>query len=137
MSARAFLDTNIVVYSFDATAPAKQARARRLLASPECFVSWQVIQEFSSVALHKFAVPLRGEDLRDFIALRLWPLCRVLPSEAIFLKTVEIQHAFGYRYDDSLIIAAALAGGASRLLSEDLQHGQCIGDLVIENPFRR
>ncbi len=36
---------------------------------------------------------------------------------------------------DALIIETALAGGAERLLTEDLQHGQIIDGLQIENPF--
>jgi predicted nucleic acid-binding protein len=36
---------------------------------------------------------------------------------------------------DALIIEAALRANASRLLSEDLQHGRKFGDLVVENPF--
>ncbi|HEY4019236.1 MAG TPA: hypothetical protein VGM75_11150 [Pseudonocardiaceae bacterium] len=37
---------------------------------------------------------------------------------------------------DALIIEAALRANASRLLSEDLQHGRKFGDLVVENPFQ-
>ena len=36
---------------------------------------------------------------------------------------------------DSLVIAAALATGCTRLLSEDLQHGQRIESLTIVDPF--
>jgi predicted nucleic acid-binding protein len=43
---------------------------------------------------------------------------------------------YRYRFYDSLIIAAALASGCIRLLSEDLQDGQRIEGLTIENPFR-
>jgi len=32
-------------------------------------------------------------------------------------------------------VAAALEGGCARLPSEDLQHGQRINSLTIENPF--
>jgi predicted nucleic acid-binding protein len=35
----------------------------------------------------------------------------------------------------ALIIETALAGGAARFLTEDLQHGQIIDGLQIENPF--
>lgn len=42
-----------------------------------------------------------------------------------------------YSFYDSLIVAAALSMGASRLLSEDLQHGRHIDGLLIENPFLR
>jgi predicted nucleic acid-binding protein len=37
---------------------------------------------------------------------------------------------------DALIIQAAIEGGASDLLSEDLQHGRRIDGLTIQNPFR-
>ena len=33
------------------------------------------------------------------------------------------------------VLKAALAGGAVRLFSEDLQHGQTIDDMQIRNPF--
>ena len=36
---------------------------------------------------------------------------------------------------DALILEAALAGGAARLLSEDMQSGQKVLGLIIENPF--
>ena len=36
---------------------------------------------------------------------------------------------------DALIVAAALEAGCTRLYSEDLQHGQQIEGLTIENPF--
>lgn len=39
-------------------------------------------------------------------------------------------------FRDALIVEAALAGGADRLLTEDMQHGQqIIEGLRIENPF--
>ena len=131
-----FLDTNIFVYGFDRDAPRKQERARELVAGNDWFVSWQVVQEFSAVALHKFKVPLEREDLQDYIALRLWPKCRVFPTEAVFAQALAIQGRFGFRFYDCLIVASALVGGASVLFSEDLQHGQMIGDLQILNPFQ-
>ena len=36
---------------------------------------------------------------------------------------------------DGLILQAALKSGCTLVLSEDLQHGQRIGNLRIENPF--
>ena len=73
MSAEVFLDTNILVYGFDPEAAAKQRVSKGLLDSKGWFVSWQVIQEFSSVALHRFAVPMKANDLADYISLKLWP----------------------------------------------------------------
>ena len=41
----------------------------------------------------------------------------------------------GLRIYDSLIIAAALEAGCDTLYSEDMQHGQVIEGIRIENPF--
>jgi predicted nucleic acid-binding protein len=38
-------------------------------------------------------------------------------------------------FRDALILEAALKGGADRLPTEDLQHGQEIEGLRVENPF--
>ena len=135
MSAEVFLDTNIFVYCFDADNPSKQAIAKKLVGKRDWLVSWQVVQEFSSVALHRFKVPLKPGDLSDYIAFRLWPECRILPSQAIFNQAMSIHERYGFRFYDCLVMASALAGGAKRLLSEDLQHGQRIGSLEIVNPF--
>jgi predicted nucleic acid-binding protein len=135
MSAEVFLDTNIFVYCFDADNPSKQAIAKKLVSKRDWFVSWQVVQEFSSVALHRFKVPLKPADLSDYIAFRLWPECRILPSQAIFNQAMPIHGRYGFRFYDCLVLASALAGGAKTLLSEDLQHGQRIGSLEIVNPF--
>jgi len=36
---------------------------------------------------------------------------------------------------DGLILAAAVEAGCSKLLTEDLQHGQVVEGVRIENPF--
>ena len=135
MPAEVFLDTNIVVYSFDSDSPAKQQKAKEILAGSTWFVSWQVIQEFSSVALHRFKVPLKPQDLSDYISIKLWPRCRILPSEVILTKAIAIQARYSFRYCDSLVVASAIAGSAKTLFSEDLQHGQTIDSLTIRSPF--
>jgi len=135
MPAEVFLETNILVYSFDADSPAKQWKAKELLSGSGWFVSWQVIQEFSSVALHRFKVPLQPQDLSDYVTLKLWPRCRILPSEVILTRAIAIHSRYGFRYYDSLAVASAIAGSASTLFSQDLQHGQSIDSLTIQNPF--
>ena len=135
MSAKVFLDTNVVAYAFDRAAPAKQQRARQIMGTSDWVLSWQVLQEFSNLALHRFAVPMRPADLGDYLALMLWPHCQVLPSLALYQTAATLHAQTQYRYYDCLIVAAALACGAALLYSEDLQHGRTIGALRIENPF--
>ena len=48
---------------------------------------------------------------------------------------MRICERYGYSVYDGLIIAAAVEGDCTRLYSEDLQHGQIIEGLRIENPF--
>ena len=65
---------------------------------------------------------------------RLW---RIMPSEGLYQTALSIQSRYRYSFYDSLIIAAALEAGCTRLLSEDLQAGQTIDGLRIEDPFAR
>ena len=136
MSADYFLDTNVLVYAFDQTASDKQSRARDLLdVDRNWSISWQVVQEFSSVALHRFAKPVDPAFLKNFIELILWPKCRVLPSREIYARAIEIREQTQFRFYDALIVAAAIESGANYLFTEDLQDGRAYGGLKIENPF--
>ena len=136
MSAECFLDTNVIVYAFDPESPEKMHRARELLQGTDWIVSWQVVQEFSHVALHRFKVPLKPQDLADYVEFVLWPHCVVLPSPALYRKAFEIHQATQYRLYDSLIVAGALAGGSKILYTEDLQDGRNFSGLLLRNPFR-
>lgn len=135
MSAEVFLDTNVLVYAFSTVAAQKRALARDLLGRADWVVSWQVIQEFGHIALKKFPVPMTPGDLEDYLALVLWPKCRVLPSLEIYRSACMIHRQTQYRFLDSLIVAGALAAGVPTLYTEDMQHGRKIGDLRILNPF--
>ncbi len=83
--------------AFTADSPAKQRKAKDLLSGFGWFVRWQVIQEFSSVALHRFKVPLKPQDLSDYLTLKLWPRCRILPSEVILTKAIAIHSRCGFQ----------------------------------------
>jgi|SRR6056297_580062 len=135
MSADLFLDTNVIVYSFDQSEPGKQRIASEVIRRGDWQISWQVIQEFANVARHRFAKPLKTADLSDFIDLVLWPRCTVLPSDTLYKNALSLSDQTQYRFYDSLIVASALSSGATKLLSEDLQHGREFGDLRVENPF--
>jgi predicted nucleic acid-binding protein len=64
MSGKFFLDTNIFVYSFDASSPKKAAQATKLIRkgieTRGGIVSYQVVQEFFNVALRRFAKPMNS-----------------------------------------------------------------------------
>ncbi len=51
-------------------------------------------------------------------------------------RALDLQARFRFSFYDSLIVAAALQAGCSRLLTEDLQHGQQVDGVTIEKPFK-
>ncbi|CAN5505851.1 PIN domain-containing protein [soil metagenome] len=132
-----FIDSNVFLYLFDETDPDKRQTAEALvqgaLETGTASISFQVIQEVLNILTRKLgAAP---EDARRFMEHMLVPLWRIMPSQALYSRALELQARYGFSFYDSLIIAAALEGGCTRLYSEDLQHGQRIERLVIENPF--
>ena len=134
-----FIDSNVLIYLLDQDSPQKRTTARRLvedvLLSGEGRISFQVIQETLSVITRKFVRQVTTDDARQFLDEVLVPLWRVMPTQRLYERSLDIQARYRYSFYDSLIIAAALSAGCERLLSEDLQHGQRIEGLTIENPF--
>lgn len=139
MNGRFFLDTNILIYSFETREPEKQRVAggliERALNSLQGYLSWQVIQEFFNVARHKWETPMSPQDCVTYLQNTLLPLCTVYPGIGVWTEALRIQEETGYRFYDSLILASALHAGADILYSEDLQHGRRLGRLTVQNPF--
>ncbi len=136
---RFFIDTNIFVYSFDQTAPAKSAVAsqliRKALTTQKGVISFQVVQEFLNVALRRFARPMNTSESEQYFTVTLRPLLAIHSSPALYLEALHLQSRHKLAWYDSLIVAAAQQAQCEVLLSQDLQHGQKFGDLRIENPF--
>jgi len=74
-------------------------------------------------------------QIRQYLEAVPAPLLRVSAGLEIYQHSLDIHARYRYGFYDSLIIAAAIDAGCTRLYSEDLQHGQRIGPLAIENPF--
>jgi len=135
---RSYFDTNILVYMFDNDALVKKESACQLFeteaSAGRALLSTQVLQEFYVSVTRKLAVPLDSESAEDVVRnLSVLPVIRI-DIEKI-LAAIGRSRRMNVSFWDSLIIEAALAGGATRLFSEDLQHGRAIDGLRIENPF--
>ena len=134
-----FLDSNVFVYLFDDTDDHKRSTAERLvsqaLETNDACISFQVVQETLNVLTRKLkpAVPL-ANALR-FLGAVLQPLWRVMPSNALYQRGLELQARYALSFYDALIVAAALEAGCKRLYSEDMQHGMRIEKLAVINPF--
>jgi len=135
MSAKNFLDTNILIYAWNHQVPEKQRVAGDLLKEGRAMISWQVIQEFCNVALIKFEPAMPVSDLEHYVVGYLEPLCAVCPTRALWSRALGLHTRTQYGYYDALIVAAALTSGSGILYSEDLQHGRNIQGMEIRNPF--
>ena len=136
---KSFVDSNVLVYLFDQDTPRKKAAAQQLLqtegAAGNILLSTQVLQEFYVTVTRKLARPLKPdtalEVVNQFAALPL-----VVIDPPLILSAIRRSQQDSISFWDSLIIDAALKGGAERLWSEDLQHGRVLNGMRIENPFR-
>ena len=139
MSARFFLDTNIFVYSFDASSPKKAAKSTKLIRSAietrGGIVSYEVVQEFFNVALRRFAKPMSSADAEQYLSTTFRPLLSVHSSPALYGEALRIGARFRLPWYDSLIVASAIEGQCDVLYSEDFQDGQQFGRVLISNPF--
>lgn len=134
MNGKCFLDSNVIIYAHTDLDVQKQQVAQHIIATQDTIISTQVLQETANILSKKFQFA--------------WPDIQTVLNEAAANNSLHtnsfpaisdacrIAERYGFSFYDSLIIAAALESGCQRLLSEDLQDGQVIDNvLTVENPF--
>jgi predicted nucleic acid-binding protein len=136
MKGLTFFDTNVFVYSDDASAPVKQARAIQLITdyrrSNQLVLSMQVLQEYYAAATRKLRVDPETAQQKVQVLTR----ARVVKFvETDVIAAIELHRLNRVSFWDAMIIHAARLAGAELLYSEDLQHGAILGGVRIENPF--
>ena len=139
MTARSFVDTNVLVYCFDASETAKRKRALAILEGDgdvgDLVLSTQVLQEFYVAVTRKLKRPLSPRDAAAAIDdLAKLPIVQI--DLAMVLASVADCQKHQLSLWDTLILNAALSAGCDQVLTEDLQHGFRFGALRVENPFR-
>jgi predicted nucleic acid-binding protein len=134
-----FIDTNILVYAYDADAGDKHIKAQAVVK--ECWenesgiISTQVLQEFYVTVTRKLSSPIPPQDARDVIqTYRAWSMFR--PTIEDIISSSELEQRYQLSFWDALIVIAAQVSGAAILVSEDLQDGQQIGSIKVANPFK-
>jgi len=136
MNGRSFLDTNVLVYTDDQDSPEKQRRALELVS--ECrqrrtgVVSTQILQEYFVTTTRKLGVAADVARRKAEIFGRLHLVTLGLGD---VLGAIDLHRLHSLSFWDALVVRAALASGCTRLLTEDLQHGQRFEGLAVVNPF--
>jgi predicted nucleic acid-binding protein len=133
-----FLDTNVFVYAYDATAPAKQRIAQDLVrkaVSGRAVTSNQALAEFAATLLHKISPRASAAQVVSVLDA-LGPI-RLSETDADTVRrAVEAHGRYGIHFYDGMIVAAAERAGCERILSEYLNAGQSYFGIRVENPFR-
>lgn len=135
-----FVDTNVLLYahtkSDDPEQVAKAERARQILKSRDLALSVQVLQEFYVQATRES----RRDRLRHDQAVRLVQSFRRFPVQELTVELVQAAFAtrerFRISYWDASILEAARCLECDTVLSEDLNHGQDYGGVLVVDPFR-
>ena len=137
MSGETFVDTNVLIYAHDVDAGRKHEIAatllRELWSERTGVLSAQVLQEFYVNVTRKIATPVSRPIARKFVSTYTSWCIEPLLADIEMAFRIEEQSQIGFW--DALILAAASRSGAVRLLSEDLNYGQSIAGVLIENPF--
>jgi len=136
MSGKTFLDTNILVYAVDEDDAARRDACRQVIASTAAdgsgVISTQVMQEFYVAATRKLGMPpLAAKSvLKTFAVFEIVHVSPELIEGAIDCSVLNT-----LSFWDALIVASAASAGCARVLSEDLNAGQTVLGVAIENPL--
>ena len=135
------VDTNILLYSLDASEPAKRVIAQELLrelrsSSQRTILPWQVLCEATSqlrswTTKRKISKETATNYIQTFRSI--FPIRT--PRAVVFDYALELFERFSLSHWDSLLLAACSDVGVTQLYSEDMGDGTEIGGVRIVNPF--
>jgi predicted nucleic acid-binding protein len=138
MSDRIFVDTNILVYAHDLSGGDRHAKASAVIEglweAETGVISTQVLQEFYVTVTRKIKNPLKPDAAREIIRNYLaWPI--QINDPEMTIRAAEIEEKNRLSFWDAMIVAAALQLQAQKIFTQDLNHGQIIEGILIENPL--
>ncbi|MBI2818063.1 MAG: PIN domain-containing protein [Acidobacteria bacterium] len=138
MTAKVFVDSNILIYAHDKDAGSKHQQAvdglSELWESHAGCLSTQVLQEFYVNVTQKVKKPLRRGLAREIVR-NYSPWVEAAITVETVVRAAEIAEIWQLSFWDSMIVAAAEEVGAAELLTEDLNSGQVIAAIRVVNPF--
>lgn len=130
------IDTNVLIYLWDTSAPAKLGVAQRLvaaLAGERSALALQVIGETQNVLRRKFGQPpwQAAQHARNLLVA----FDTFTASEANAAEALALMGAGRMSYWDAMLLTASRDAGCTAFLSEDLHDGERLGALEVINPF--
>ena len=139
MTDRILIDTNVVVYAYDRSEPAKQVQALRVLnelaASRRGVVSSQILIEFHNAITRRIPDPLTSVEAYERVRnmIMAWPVLDVTPLIVLEAARGALQHQM--RIWDAQIWATARLNQIPVIFSEDFSDGAVVEGIRTVNPF--
>ena len=135
---RAFVDSNVLVYAYDADAGEKTVRARALVrelrAARRGCVSIQVLQEFFVTVTGKLPQQLDVPTAAAAVeAFSTWTTHA--PASRDVLAAIELHRRAQISFWDAMIVRSASVLRCEVLYTEDLNAGQELDGVLVVNPF--
>ncbi|MCX7013477.1 MAG: PIN domain-containing protein [Candidatus Sumerlaeota bacterium] len=133
---KVFLDTNILLYSMDKHDPVKRdacrGRLRWLEESGHGVISTQVMQEFYVAATGKLGVE---HEAAKSILRSLENYEVVLVDPPLIREAADCRVSSRLSFWDALIVVSARQAACDKIWTEDMNAGQTIEGVLIENPM--
>lgn len=139
MKGEVFLDTNVLVYAYDLSDPAKQRRAIDVLDDLSVrdagVISTQVMSELFVVLTRKLGNALTVEQALETVTrhMRAWRVVDV--TDFIVLEAARGVRGHQMSFRDAQVWAAAKLNQIPVVLSEDFASGSIIEGVHFINPF--
>lgn len=138
MTALVFVDTNVLLYAHDESAPVKRPRAQAWLEhlwhERLGRMSMQILSEYyvnlKRMAGTRLTTQEAWESASNYFAWK--PL---QADEALLRRAREIEQRYRINWWDCMVVGAAQAQDCDLLLTEDLQDGASFGNVKVRSPF--
>jgi len=138
MPVKTFVDSNILIYAHDVDQAEKYKIAKELLIellrTRSGVLSPQVLQEFYVNVTRKIAAPISKRAAR--VIVEDFSVLSIDTTADDIAAAFRIEDESKISFWDALICASALKANAKVIVSEDLNAGQKIVGIRVENPFK-
>ena len=134
---KSFLDTNILIYQMDGRDPPKQKKCRELVRAlvlkHEAVISTQILQEFYVACTAKLKITpilvkgmMHGYQNMEVVTV----------GTDLINETVDTSVQYHISFWDALVVVSAESAKCQYLITEDLNEGQVIRNVRVQNPMK-
>lgn len=137
------VDTNILVYSYDASEPEKQKACSSLIK--KCWmreasyaIALQNLSEFYVIVTRKIERPLSGEIARkivkDIIDFSNWQVMGF--NDAAVITAIDLSVKYDIHYWDALLCATLKQNGITSIYTENVKDFEKVPWITAVNPLK-